>query len=130
MDWQSVGAENVVSIGSSGVGIEAEAGNTTTTRTGTVTYSGNTWYRFEGRIHFGTPGYTEVYSYDPSGSLLEHVIAFGVNIIPRYVMLLGSNSLPSAIDSLALSDQGWIGPAAVLPTQTSRKGAMFMDIMG
>ena len=112
-DWQNVGSQNNVQV-SSGL-LVSQVGNGSITRTGVTAYTLNTWVRIEGRIHFSTPGWTEAYWYDASGNQLDHVIAFGTNIIPRFIQFLGSTSRPAAIDSLALSDQGWIGPAANLP---------------
>jgi hypothetical protein len=128
-DWQNVGLEQVAGYTNTPAPT-VTAGNAAVTATGSPNYVNSTWVRMEVRVHFGTIGYTEAYWYDVNGNQLVHLVCFGVNVLPRSIGLRGASSAPSAIDSLALSDQGWIGPAPVLPTQTSRKGSLFMDIMG
>lgn len=114
------------------LGVKSSAGGTNVV--GTYVMSANTWYRVEIRHHLDpSAGYTEAYLYALSGTQLDHVItstannSSGGNV--TYIPYTAGASGFTYYDSLAISDQGWIGAAADIPTVTSRKGSAFLDVM-
>lgn len=97
--------------------------------TGTVTYSVNTWYRVDFHVHAdATAGYTEIFVYDASNNLLEHINT-STNALTNSLSATGLANVyfgvVSAItggsyyfDNISVSDQGW----PVIPQQAA---AMF-----